>query len=551
MHIIKNHTTMRKIKINMLLTASIIVATLLFSSCGNKKSGYNLEYLAVQMSKGDSWSIIDKDGNEVVKEEYPSDSKISEIHNGVYWVQSDSKYQLFNIENPKKPVVDEEFADVTPFYSGVAVVSNPNQPIQIIGKDGKIVATLGKDIKRCFSISKEGYGIFYNQEKKYGVINSNGQVIIPPAYSLIYCCYEGIVLVQKSEDDNTLLILDLKGEKQGEIDTRKYEKLFGNYSEGKLAVRNAGDENGQVIILDKTGKKLFEIKKSRALYANLCYNSGYLDFENGDFKCGIANDKGEIVIRPKYDKIRNVLGGGLFFAKKGDKCGVIDAEDNTIIDFDYDDGILGMGDNFLMQDGESYSLINKEGKEIIAFDNISNEEIGYVDYVDLESISASILKYIEEFEQATPISQSVKNIFKELDINRASSSRGITHRTTLDEKVNVILEITYDNNLAEEKFHTEKVNDGWFTYERKVSDGWNWSNAIPQNISGTISLSYGKGINIKDLYKTLMTKLSEGRMKISDTKYSKTVKTRDETVECQTELTLNDENIGVEMVFRR
>ena len=261
---------MRKIKINMLLTASIIVATLLFSSCGKEKSGYNLEYLAVQMSKGDSWSIIDKDGNEVVKEEYPSDSKISEIHNGVYWVKSDSKYQLFNIENPKKPVVDGEFADVTPFYSGVAVVSNPNQPIQIIGKDGKIVATLGKDIKRCFSISKEGYGIFYNQEKKYGVINSKGQVIIPPAYSSISCCYEGIILAQKSEDDNTLLILDMKGEKQGEIDTRKYEILFGNYSEGKLAVRNAGDENGQVIILDKTGKKLFEIKKSRALYAYLC-----------------------------------------------------------------------------------------------------------------------------------------------------------------------------------------------------------------------------------------------------------------------------------------
>lgn len=542
---------MRKIKINMLLTASIIVATLLFSSCGKEKSGYNLEYLAVQMSKGDSWSIIDKDGNEVVKEEYPSDSKISEIHNGVYWVQFDSKYQLFNIENPKKPVVDEEFADVTPFYSGVAVVSNPNQPIQIIGKDGKIVATLGKDIKRCFSISKEGYGIFYNQEKKYGIINSKGQVIIPPSYSFFYYCYDGIVLAQKSEDDNTLLILDLKGEKQGEIDTRKYEILFGNYSEGKLAVRNAGDENGQVIILDKTGKKLFEIKKSRALYADLYYNSGYMVFENGDFKCGVANDKGEIVIRPKYDKIRNVLGGGLFFAKKGDKCGVIDAEDNTIIDFDYDDGILGMGDNFLMQEGESYSLINKEGKEIIAFDNISNEEIGYVDYVDLESISASILKSIEEFEQATPISQSVKTIFKELDINQAGSSRGITHRTTLDDKVNVILEITYDNNLAEEKFHTEKVNDGWFTYDRNVSDGVHWTNAVPERISGTISLTDAAGINIPDLYKALLAKLSDGRKKLLDTKFSKIVKTAGQTLECQTSLELEGNNIELVIVLRR
>ena len=245
------------------------------------------------------------------------------------------------------------------------------------------------------------------------------------------------------------------------------------------------------------------------------------------------------------------MDGGLFFAKKGDKCGVIDAEDNTIIDFDFDDGILGMGDNFLMQDGESYSLINKEGKEIIAFDNISNEEIGYVDYVDLESISASILKYIEEFEQATPISQSVKTIFKELDINRAGSSRGITHRTTLDEKVNVILEITYDNNLAEEKFHTEKVNDGWFTYDRNVSDGVHWTNAVPERISGTISLADAAGINITDLYKALLAKLSDGRKKLSDTKFSKIVKTAGQTLECQTSLELEGYNIELVIVLRR
>lgn len=542
---------MRKIKTNMLLTASVIVATLLFSSCGKEKSAYNLDYLAVQMSKGDSWSIIDKDGNVVVKEEYSEDSEISEIRHDVYWVKSGGKFQLYNIKEPKKPVTDEEFTSVTPFYSGVAVVSNPNQQIRIIDTDGKTVATLGKDIKRCYSITEEGYAIISNQDKKQGIINSKGNVIIQPAYSFIHTCHEGLVLAQKNEDDNTVLILDMNEVKQGEIDTKKYETPSAYVNEGKIVVKNAQDEDGPYVVLDKTGKKLFEIKKSKAsLYGYNYYVSGYLTFENSDGKYGVANDKGEIVIRPKYEGIINNLGDGLFYARKGDKWGVIDSEDNVLVDFDYDNGFLRMGDNFLLQDGESYSLVNKEGKEIVSFDNTSKDAYGFVEYIDLESLSNLVLKKIEEFEQALPISESVKTIFKELDINRAGYSRGITHRNTLDDKVDVNLEIAYDNNLAEEKFHTEKVNDGWFTYDRNVSDGVHWTNAIPERISGTISLQYGSGINISDLYKTLIAKLSDGRKKLSDAKFSKTVKTVGKTIECQTTLDLEGENIELTMIFR-
>ena len=542
---------MRKIKINMLLTASIIVATLLFSSCGKEKSGNNLDYLAVQMSKGDSWSIIDKDGNVVVKEEYSEDSEISEIHHDVYWVKSGGKFQLYNIKEPKKPVTDEDFTSVTPFYSGVAVVSNPNQQIRIIDTDGKTVATLGKDIKRCYDITEEGYAIISNQDKKQGIINSKGNVIIQPAYSLIYVCHEGLVLAQKNEDDNTVLILDLNGVKQGEIDTKKYETSFAYVNEGKIVVKNAQDEDGPYVVLDKTGKKLFEIKKSTApQYGYNYYVSGYLTFGNSDGKYGVANDKGEIVIRPKYEGIINNLGDGLFYARKGDKWGVIDAEDNVLVDFDYDNGFLRMGDNFLLQDGESYSLVNKEGKEIVSFDNTSRVALGYVEYVDLESLSNLALKRIEEFEQASPISESVKTIFQDLDIEKARYSSGITHNSTLDERIVFNLGIVYNMNLAEEKFHTEKVNDGWFTYDRNVSDGLHWSNAIPEKVSGKISLTYDAGINISDFYKSLLAKLSDGRKKLSDAKFSKMVKTVGQTIECQTTLDLEGENIELTMIFR-
>ena len=543
---------MRKIKINMLLTASIIVATLLFSSCGKEKSGYNLDYLAVQMSKGDSWSIIDKDGNVVVKEEYSEDSEISEIHHDVYWVKSGGKFQLYNIKEPKKPVTDEDFTSVTPFYSGVAVVSNPNQQIRIIDTDSKTVATLGKDIKRCYSITEEGYAIISNQDKKQGIINSKGNVIIQPAYYFIHTCHEGLVLAQKNEDDNTVLILDMNGVKQGEIDTKKYETSFAYVNEGKIVVKNAQDDDGPYVVLDKTGKKLFEIKKSKAsLYGYNYYVSGYLTFENSDGKYGVANDKGEIVIRPKYEGIINNIGDGLFYARKGDKWGVIDAEDNVLVDFDYDNGFLRMGDNFLLQDGESYSLVNKEGKEIASFDKTSKDAYGFVEYVDLESLSNLAINRIEEFEQASPISESVKTIFQDLDIEKARYSSGITHNSTLDERIVFNLGIVYNMNLAEEKFHTEKVNDGWFTYDRNVSDGLHWSNAIPEKVSGKISLTYDAGINISDFYKSLLTKLSDGRKKLSDTKFSKMVKAAGQTIECQTTLDLDGDNIELTMIFRR
>jgi len=542
---------MRKIKTNMLLTASVIVATLLFSSCGKEKSGYNLDYLAVQLSKGDSWSIIDKEGNVVVKEEYPAESEISEIRDGVYWVKTGDKYQLYDIENPKKPVIDEEFSDVTIFSAGVAVVSNPNEQIRFIDTNGKTVTTLGKHIKRCYLLSEEGYAAYCTQENLWGIIDCKGKDVIKAIFSNIISWNDGIVLAEKRTDNN-LVILDIASNKTlGEINTEKYDRMFSYISEEKLVVKNAGNEEGSYIVLDKTGKKLFDIKKSFARLGCLFYSNGYLVFGNEDQKYGVANDKGEITIRPKYDDLINNLGEGLFMAKKGEKWGVIDSEDNMVIDFDYSDRGFRMGDKFVMPDGNSYSLINRDGKEIISFDAITAEHRSYVDYVDMDGLSTSVINTITELEKALPISQAVKTAFKDLNIENAHYSRGLTHKDNIDDKIQLELELMYDDNLAEEKTHVEKVNDGWFTYERKVSDGWNWSNAIPQNISGTISLSYGKGINIKDLYKTLMTKLSEGRMKISDTKYSKTVKTRNETVECQTELTLNDENIGVEMVFRR
>ena len=64
------------------------------------------------MYKGDNWSIIDKNGKEIVKDKYAPESQFSHISvsDGVYWVKQDDKWQLFSIDQPKKPLMDEVFS---------------------------------------------------------------------------------------------------------------------------------------------------------------------------------------------------------------------------------------------------------------------------------------------------------------------------------------------------------------------------------------------------------------------------------------------------------
>lgn len=536
---------------NARILTSVLVSVLMFCSCDTKKSENDFDYLAVQMSRGDSWSIIDKDGKVIVKEEYPADSKVSLIYHDVFWVKGDGKYQLFNINDPKKPVMDEEFTNVTLFRSGVAAVSNPNQQIRIIDTEGKTVATLGKDVKICSSISDEGYATFSNYDNKWGVLDSRGNVVIKPEYASIISISDRVALAQKDNSDKTYLILNMKGEKQGEINIEKYDLMNSGFHEWKIVVKNAGDDDSPYIILDKTGKKIFDIKKSKAKSWADVYDGKYIVFLNGDYKAGVADDKGEVLIRPKYEQIFN-RGDGLFYAKKGEKWGVIDDEDNTVIDFDYDDlsPRMKLGENFLMLDGNTFSLINKEGKEIASFDSYGWDESPNVEYIDMDVLCNSAVGMIEELEKAFPISQSVQTIFKELDIDRVHYSSGLNYTYSIDDKVNFDLHLKYDNNLAEEKFHTEKEDDGWFTTEKTVSDGWYWSDAIPEEVLGTISVDEDAGISITDFYKTLMAKMADGRKRQSEYEFTKTVQTIGKTLRVATYLKINTgENIELRMLF--
>ncbi len=482
----------------LLATASLIVA-----SCA-KTEKHEAEYLAVQMSKGDSWSIIDKDGKEVVVEEYPADATFSSVTDGAYWVKQDGTYQLFSINSPKLPLCDLEFSKVTAFYAGHAAVSTPNLPIRIINTKGQIVAALPKSIKKCSRFWNNGYAAITSTDGKMGIVDTKGRIVVDPKYSWISISEDDDYYMAQRDGDaaNNIFIFDFTGKQIGKIDSEKYALLSG-LSERKILVRDASSTGDTPLItLDVTGKKLFEIKKSVSnSWVSEEYADGYFVFSTGDGKCGVVDDEGKTVIRAKYNQMNN-LGQGRFAAKKGDEWGGVNAKDETILPFDYDYVMAtAFGSNFLVRDGSSWVIVDKEGKEQASFDNYSWGGSNYeVDYIDLASIADAIKMDIEDFEAVESARGAAQKWNMNIDDFHYSRVAKLT--LNIDGKIDGQVSMWFEDNMAEEKTHQESVNDGWFTTTHTVSDGWQWTNARPTRTKGTLTTS-DTSISMSDLYRQL------------------------------------------------
>ena len=536
----------RMVNKSLLTFCGMMMALLLLSSC-ERKGESEIDFLTVKMSSNDRWSIIDKNGKEVVKEEYLADADVSLVYDGVFWVKTNGKYQLYAVAQPKKPVSTREYTWVTLFHAGRAAVSNPNHPIQIIDTKGKVVATLPENVKRCSQFMDDGYAVFEKTDGMTGVININGKVVVAAEYEFAGAISDGVLIAIKPEDEEKRLILNIKGKKLGEIDGHRYQLLSFYFCEGKIAVRMNNEENGDVIILDKTGKKLFSIRKAQNI-RDEGYKDGYITFTNQDWRCGVADDKGEVVIRAKYNSIFN-LGNGEFAAKKDDKWGVVDAKDEVVIDFDYEGACdFKLGKNYVMKDRSDFVVVGKDGKECTAFNVLGNSTYGYALYVNVAAIADDAMSIVTQLEQTGTAAQVALQTTLKAEDNRYTS-RFSYNKTVGD--VTASGTVWYDGNLVEEKTHKEKVDDGWFTYDRTVSDGYRWTNALPSSIEVDLKVNTS-GLDKEYIIKAINEKLAQGRKKVSEGVFSKNVKVGGKTLECRTSVTEKyDGSLSLTIRFRK
>lgn len=381
------------------LALSLVAMAMSLVSCGSDSG--ETRYIAAKLAGSDMWSIVDvKNGEIVYKDEFKSQPSV--IVNDKFCVKNESGlYDYFTVGDVKKPINSESYLCAGAFNKNdVALVVRRGKGISVINGKCEIVADLDNSIETASSFSY-GYALVFSNSK-VGYINEKGEVVVNPSYDVGGPFSEdGIAIVGKKLNDSATKYsaIDTKGEELFSFSSDEYG-WFGVFNGGMLPVM---DNGGEVVLLDKTGKKCYTVGKWTEMMLSLWlgFNDGVIVFNDGN-AYGLKNEKGDIVVRAKYDELTcfRKINPKYYLARKQGKYGVVDKDDNIIVPFDYTAvGYINKNTLFAQSDKSIILLdskLNEKGKN--SFINLSFWSGSDIrsNYFDAEKEAARIISKITD-----------------------------------------------------------------------------------------------------------------------------------------------------------
>ncbi|MBR3132854.1 MAG: WG repeat-containing protein [Clostridia bacterium] len=284
--------------------------------------------------------------------------------------------------------------------------------IIILIKRSKNQNTTAEDIKyfAYYSSNSNNEKVKYGEEEinppSLGVINSNGEVVIPAKYDLVIVPdkTKGLFITTLTgENDNVTVkvfnenneeILDdfsnidaisnsLNGEIWFEENVLKYQEN-GKYGlidfDGNVLLSPEyeyigalnGIERSLLLIKDgKTGlynnvsKDIIIEPKYKSIEAlGKTYNDGYIVKDEND-KYGIIGPDKKVILETKYDEISKINGNGMYNVKsEGDNI-VINTENIVVLSTGFDEVKSIDGDNIIIRNGDKYGILNSKSETVI------------------------------------------------------------------------------------------------------------------------------------------------------------------------------------------
>lgn len=476
-------------------------------------------YLAVQMEKDGNWSIIDGDGKVIVKDEYPADNAIwIPTPKGVYWVKAKNKFSLYSVDSPKKPLTSVDYDDVTDFNNGRAFVSVFGEPIQMIDENGKVIKTLSEDVSFVQAFS-DGMAAYRSKNKDlWGFLNKDAEVIVKPSFTYYLPYYDGYAVGQ--DDSKKWKVVDKDGKIVEDWGKSKYI-CVNKYSDGVFCAVDTTDWSSLCYMDNKGNVAVKPAKKAVYRYGFNCqrFHKGTAIVFDEDRNSGLIDKEGNFLIRYGKYKSLNRLSRGLFSATNSNgNAGVIDKDENIVVSFNYSDwGGLSLGDNFLLNQGSYYVLVDADGKELknCEYANFAINGNSLVQFVNIKSnIKAIVDLFSSNGFKPLNGKTDMPSIAKKYNLN-LDDIMMYTRYFSTDVQVgewSATAELFFDEYLKTELYHTEVQNDGWVSNEVTVSDGYGWNkDAILEKV--IINVSVPSDIAMEDLIERIRKSFIENGFK--------------------------------------
>ncbi len=356
-----------------MIVAVAAVAALLMIACGKQEATYQYktQYLPVQLTGSEKWSILDINSGEVVAKDAFVNAPSPVVAGMFYVMNSEGSYDYYDIAAPTQPVAGH-FGSVTSFSDdGVAVCSRVGGPLCIIDRKGGVVKELPKEVSQC-SMFARGMAAFQNDNGQWGYINTSGDTIVPANYSSVNLfLYDDYAMVV---DDN-----------------------------------QQGDSTVSFTVINKSGKVMFTGNTAEYQPIQPYYMSGVLPVLKGDTLVCL-NENGKEVANPIDDKQDVEKGGyadfsrtpsGDYIVVKNKKTGMVDKKGTVLIPIEHDNLVDINGERLIAIDGDTYYIVDRTGKAVgnVKFQNAHvSEDNPYATrgFIDTDLAAASLMMMFDE-----------------------------------------------------------------------------------------------------------------------------------------------------------
>lgn len=495
--------------------------SIIFAACSNGDNG-KVEYIPFKETADGRWGMISTDGKVLFSEEFKN--KPTVVRDGRFFVQKESGFwEMYDAaEKPKK--IGGEYAHVSGFHNGRAIVAEKGKPVSIIDTDGKVVKLLdkinGKEILGVRTFSSK-YAVFATTDSLLGVIDCDGNCVVEPKYCSLNNCgddkFIGVNMkyskaLEKGDKKKVKIsVISTDGKELFEILADKYKNIQGQFVDGKLGV--SVEKDGKEIwgIIDDSGKEV--VKPSAKIKEIGNIHGDYFTYSNGE-GWGLMNVKGETLIRAKYEYLYYDCDDILVAAIKDGESTLfkyVDKDDNQIGDDKYTKATLfsmfDLKHALVKPNDKIYSIIGKDGKQIdglpdmVEVGTYEGESFIESDFVDFDKLMAGLKLSANGIMGLTFNSTPMDVVKMEVESGTAPGTAdhpkgspywydyksSVSIEKTL-ENVSTVLSVNFAQNLSRQTYRTQRIIDytwgDWYWYhDDKIPTGYQWNKIAPSSFA--------------------------------------------------------------------
>lgn len=487
------------------LIISLIIFIFICYNVFSKKDKYNINFEEINQRQyfldfDEKYGVINKDGEEIIDTNFdmiqiPNPSKDIFVCMSNYNAETGSyetkiynknREELFTNYEKVEAISRQESLDNIPYEKSVLKYKE-NGKYGLINLSGKkITKPIYDDIQALEY--KEGM-LTVKQNDKFGIININGDGIIKVKYDGIqadqYSLNEnhnkkaGFIVSIKTNDGYKFGYINYKGKTLLETEYNEIARI--NYINDDESVYLVAFKNGQAGLF-KNKSKVLENEYEDIQFDNI--NNLLILQRNG--KQGVSDLDGKKIIQLEYDNI--IITGNSINAQKGDEVTVFNSEGEKLKNSNFISVLETDNKNYFItiDKNENYGVIDKDDNVIIdnkytfidyLFDNYfvaqNEQKIGIVDDKGKEVIKFDydVLQKIE----GTDLIQGIKN--ENIDLIDKNMKKILTMKNAqIDIKENYIKiynsedrkylqydgkEVSNINVIKEAKLFAKKSNNKW------------------------------------------------------------------------------------------